>query len=295
MMERGASVMIIERSHSGGGASPSRLGASSYGLGVPTPRGGGSSSELGLPGKNIGGPGCGSGGSRRRNERPSSECQRGAVNARSLDGTAVQALRRTEPTGSRKAQQIAYPIASGFLGHAMKCAAPSCLLVLLLASGTAFAWDPLGIDPLAPTTNQLISTVMGTGGCDALPSTDGFPQISQTGQNIRVLFYGVRATDPEFCVYPDGQYAYPLGHYPAGNYSLRIDVVYEHFPFGLEIVTLATIPFSVWGAPAATPVAAPALNGTALALLAALIAAVAAIAFRRWITPVSTERASAAL
>ena len=172
----------------------------------------------------------------------------------------------------------------------MKCAAPSRLLVLLLASGTAFAWEPLGIDPVLPTANQLVSIVMGTGGCDALPSTDGFPQISQTDQSIRILFYGVRATDPEFCTYPSGQYAYPIGHYPAGNYSLRIDVVYEHFPFGLEIVTLATIPFSVSGVPAATPVAAPALNGTALALLAALIASVAAMAFRRWSTPVSSSQ-----
>ena len=161
----------------------------------------------------------------------------------------------------------------------MNYAALSHLLVLLFASGAAFAWDPLGIEPVSPTANQLVSVVMGTGGCDALPSTDGFPQISQTGQDIRILFYGVRATDPEFCVYPNGQYAYAVGHYPAGNYSLRIDVVYEHFPFGLETVTLATIPFSVSGSPAATPVAAPALDGTSLALLATLVAAVAAMTF----------------
>ena len=163
----------------------------------------------------------------------------------------------------------------------MKYAALSHLLVLLFASGPAFAWDPLGIEPISPTANQPVSVVMATGGCDALPSTDGFPQISQTDQDIRILFYGVRATDPEFCVYPNGQHAYPVGHYPAGNYSLRIDVVYENFPFGLETVTLATIPFSVSGSPAATPVAAPALNGTSLALLATLIAAVAAMTFRR--------------
>jgi hypothetical protein len=151
------------------------------------------------------------------------------------------------------------------------------LLALFFVSSPAFAWDVLGIQPAVPTENQLISVAMGTGGCDAIPSIAGFPQVSQTGQNIRILFFGVRETDSEFCNFPPGQYAYPAGHYPAGNYVLTVDMLYEHFPFGPEIVTLATIPFSVSGSPVATPVAAPTLNGTGAVLLSALVIAIAAM------------------
>jgi hypothetical protein len=122
---------------------------------------------------------------------------------------------------------------------------------------------------------------MGTGGCDAFPSTEGFPQVSQTGQNIRILFFGVRATDPEFCNFPPGQYAYPVGHYLVGNYVLTIDVLYERFPFGLEIVTLATIPFNVSRPPAALPVAVPVLNATGAQLLSALVVLIASMASYR--------------
>ena len=154
------------------------------------------------------------------------------------------------------------------------------LLVLFFVSGHAFAWDPLGIEPASPIANQLVSVVMGTGGCDALPSIPGFPIASQTGQNIRILFFGVRATDPELCVFPPAQYAYPVGNYAAGNYSLRIDILYDNFPTGQEIITIATIPFNVSESPVVTPVATPTLNGAALALLVALITSVAAMAFR---------------
>lgn len=152
-----------------------------------------------------------------------------------------------------------------------------CLFRLLFASSPALAWDALGIQPTVPADAELVSVVIGTNSCDALLGVDGFPQVSQTGQNVRILFYGVRETDPEFCNFTPGERAYPVGHYVAGNYVLTVDVLYNHFPFGPEIVTLATIPFSVSGSPVATPVAAPTLNGTGAVLLSALVIAIAAM------------------
>jgi hypothetical protein len=111
---------------------------------------------------------------------------------------------------------------------------------------------------------------MGAGGCDAIVGVDGFPRITHDGQTIHILFFGVRATDPEFCTYPNGQAAFSVGTSPSGDYELSVEMLYDHFPTGQEIITLEVIPFSVSGT--ALPIAAsvPALSGASEIFLVAI-------------------------
>jgi len=114
-------------------------------------------------------------------------------------------------------------------------------------------WDTPYVTPAdAMPSDALFVNVRG-GGCDTLSVMDGYPQVSQQGSSIRIIFSGEHYTDSELCVFPVGAGAFPFGAYPAGEYTLQVDVAYEDFS-GPQIFPVGTVPFKVEGT---TPPALP--------------------------------------
>jgi hypothetical protein len=74
-----------------------------------------------------------------------------------------------------------------------------------------------------------------------------------------LLVYGHHWDTQDLCVYPVGQGAESIGAFPPGDYTVTVDFAYDNYPFGIAIIPLGVIPFTVTGAaPAASvPVATP--------------------------------------
>lgn len=107
----------------------------------------------------------------------------------------------------------------------------------------------------------------------------GYPQITQNGNAIRILFNGVHYTDPEFCDFPVGTATYPVAAYLAGSYTLQVDLRYPNFAGDFVVETLGIVPFTVTGA-ATPPVSAPTLNGGGLLILVLALMGFAVCAVR---------------
>ena len=150
------------------------------------------------------------------------------------------------------------------------------LVLTLVASFTQPAhafFDPPWITPAHPTVGETVSINIRGGVCDAIFGEDGYPQITQEGNAIRMRWYGQHWPEGSgvlLCSFPIGTLVAPLGAYPAGSYTLTVELAYLDF-FGVpSIYTIGVVPFTVAGTP--TPVAAPvpaidAAGGTALLLL----------------------------
>lgn len=162
----------------------------------------------------------------------------------------------------------------------MKAIASFALAFLfLLTSNIAHAvFGTPYITPDHPIAGQTISMNIYQGGCDAILGIPGYPQISQTGNAIRILFNGVRYTDPELCDLGFGTARYAVAAYPAGSYTLQVDLRYPNVGGDFVVETLGIVPFSV-AAPAA-PFSAPATTSGGLALLMSLLVLAALMAFR---------------
>ena len=129
-------------------------------------------------------------------------------------------------------------------------------LVLLSQLANAFV-DPPTLSPTNPMEGQTISVNIRVGQCDGLPERPGFPQITQTGNAIRILLDSSHISDPEFCNIIVGVRTFPVGAYPAGSYTVQIDRSYEApLPPRTIVETLGILPFTVTGA------AAPAVLST---------------------------------
>lgn len=158
----------------------------------------------------------------------------------------------------------------------------SLALVLLLFAQRAHAFfDPPYITPAEPAAGQTVSVHIRGGICDAIIQMEGFPQITRSGNVIRILFFGAHETDSESCVfYPIGTLVQPIGTYPAGTYTLQVDLYYANYPFGYAILNIGTVPFTVTGG-STQAVQAPVNNPWALALLALVMMGIAAFCLRR--------------
>ena len=144
--------------------------------------------------------------------------------------------------------------------------APMLALLLMLFAQTARAFfDPPYMTPAAPVAGEMVGVNIRGGICDGIVGTPGYPQITQNGNAIRFLVFGVRTQDIDYCNYPVGTATFPVGAYPAGSYTLQFDLLYDDYPFGLTVATLGVVPFTVTGAPAS---AVPAPTNSPLALLA---------------------------
>ncbi|NCT67202.1 MAG: hypothetical protein GXC76_06080 [Rhodanobacteraceae bacterium] len=153
------------------------------------------------------------------------------------------------------------------------------LVCLLFAQVAQAFFDPPYLTPAQPLAGQTVSVSIYGGECDSILGFPGYPQITQQGNAITILFFGVRYTNPILCNIDVGTATFTVGAYPPGSYTLKVALRYPG-PLGSFVVdTLGTIPFTV--APVAgPPIAAPALGKPGLYLLALALAALAAWAVR---------------
>lgn len=130
------------------------------------------------------------------------------------------------------------------------------LLSLAFAAPSAYAFfDPPWITPVAPTASEVVSVNIHGGICDAILEHAGYPVITQTGNSIRILEYGVHVDSVDWCIYGEGTLTAPIGAFPAGDYTLTVDFIYPDL-VGPTTITLGIIPFTVWGIEPAAPVPA---------------------------------------
>ena len=147
------------------------------------------------------------------------------------------------------------------------CLAAALLALCCLFARTACAFfDPPYLTPEAPVAGELVSVNIRGGVCDTILGLPGWPHISQVGNSIRIVFWGVRNEDPILCNYPVGTGTFAVGAYPAGSYTLQVDLEYFGDLGGILSETLGVIPFTVT-ASAAQPAALPSLNGIGLGIL----------------------------
>lgn len=150
-------------------------------------------------------------------------------------------------------------------------------LVLLSQLANAFV-DPPTLSPTNPTEGQTVSVNIRVGQCDALPATvPGYPQITQTGNALRILLYSLNQYDPEFCIYPTLMTTTAAGTYPAGSYTLQVDRTYSSRN-GPVVETLGTLPFIVTAGP--QPASLPAISLGGLVALMAIILLIAVMVLR---------------
>ncbi|HET7924736.1 MAG TPA: hypothetical protein VFL30_07545, partial [Rhodanobacteraceae bacterium] len=128
-------------------------------------------------------------------------------------------------------------------------------LALIAPSAHAF-FDPPWITPAAPIAGEIISAKLRMGICDAVAFMPGYPQITQQGNQIRLVEYGDRAPTEDLCIYPILTTTQAIGSFAPGDYVLTVDFTYENYPLGLTTITLGVIPFSVTGATAVAEVPA---------------------------------------
>ncbi len=134
------------------------------------------------------------------------------------------------------------------------------------------------ITPDHPSPGETVYMNIFQGGCDGIVGADP-PQVTQTGSLIYVLAQGVRYTNPELCTLTYGIATYAIGAYPAGDYTMQLDLRYPTIGGDFVVETLGIVGFSVGGGPGPpTAVAAPALDLVGLVSLAALLLVVGALA-----------------
>ena len=131
------------------------------------------------------------------------------------------------------------------------------LIAFMFAAPSAHAFfDPPWITPTLPSPSDVVSVNIRGGVCDSIFFRQGFPQITQQGNSIRILEYGHHWDDQDLCVYDVGTLVAPIGTFAPGDYTLTVDFTYEDYPFGYTTTTLGVIPFTVAGAVPASPVPA---------------------------------------
>ena len=125
------------------------------------------------------------------------------------------------------------------------------------------------ITPALPIVGDTVAVNIYQGGhCDFIDngSYPGYPQVSQQGNAITILFTGTHEGDPEFCIYGIGTTTYPVDSYPAGSYTLEVDRRYLSFSAIWIQETLGIIPFTVSGVPT-QPIETPTLSSAGFASL----------------------------
>ncbi len=89
---------------------------------------------------------------------------------------------------------------------------PILALSLALLSSTAQAfWDPPFFTPASPSAGETVSINIRTGICDAIFNRDSFPRITQVGNTIHVVVYGVHWEPGELRTYPPASGGLPIG------------------------------------------------------------------------------------
>ncbi|HET8898910.1 MAG TPA: hypothetical protein VFN09_09100, partial [Rhodanobacteraceae bacterium] len=140
-------------------------------------------------------------------------------------------------------------------------------LGLILCASAALAFiDPPTLAPANPVAGQTVSVSIRAGGCDFFIERAGYPQITQTGQSIRIVLASIHATSSQFCIPQPSTLVTPVGAYPAGSYTLQVDRVYADDQGQDVVETIATLPFVV-GMTAAGATSVPAQSPFFIVLL----------------------------
>ena len=163
------------------------------------------------------------------------------------------------------------------------------VLLLMLASLPVQAFfDPPYVTPAQPLAGETVYMNIRGGECDAITSWPGdpdrYPQITQDGNAITILWFGVRVTDSDWCNWPVDTLTYPIDAYAPGEYTLTVELLYQSrfAPSGFQIDTLGIVPFTVAGGPTpAAPIGTPTLGGSGLLAVIFLLAGTAMLALRR--------------
>lgn len=159
--------------------------------------------------------------------------------------------------------------------------ATACAWLLALTTPCAHAFvDPPTLAPTHPVAGQAISVSVRIGECDGFTLRTGYPKITRSGNAIRIILPAVHISNGLICYVPDGTQQFSVGAFPAGNYTLQVDRIYDRFFGGDVVETLGTLPFTVTVTRQATT-AVPALTRTGIALLIAAILAAGCITTRR--------------
>lgn len=147
-------------------------------------------------------------------------------------------------------------------------------LALFAQSAQAF-FDPPWITPEHPIAGETISINIRAGVCDAIFGEEGYPQITREGNAIRLRWFGQHWPEGSgtfLCGYPTGTLVAPVAAYPAGSYTLTVELAYYDFFDGPSILTIGVVPFTV--AAAAAPAApVPASGRVGAAILVVLLLA----------------------
>lgn len=154
------------------------------------------------------------------------------------------------------------------------------LLLALFAQPAQAFWDPPYVTPTNPLAGQSVSVYMRGGGCDTLVSQPGYPQISRQGSAIRIVYFSFHYDTVELCTLPVGGAALPFGSYPAGSYTLQVDVFYYDGFSEPHTVTIGIAPFTV-AANQATAIPAPVNNGAWLAILVSALASLGCVVLQQ--------------
>jgi len=152
------------------------------------------------------------------------------------------------------------------------------MLVLLSQLAQAFV-DPPTLSPINPTESQTVSVNIRIGVCDAFVEQTGYPQITQSGNAIRILIPSIHAFDSSFCNFGTGTAIDPIGAYPPGSYTIQVDRTYTAVgPTRTVVETLGILPFTVTAAPA--PASLPTVGFVGLITLIAIILLIAKMVLR---------------
>jgi hypothetical protein len=155
------------------------------------------------------------------------------------------------------------------------------LALFLLATRDAHAFiDSPYLTPQHPLAGEEVFVNIRAGICDGIGSIPGYPQVTRSGSDVRIIVWSDSFTDPILCNFPIGTSTYSIGYYGPGLYSLQVDR--EYFDDQGETLgeTLGVISFAVAGG-AAQPVPLPASNLFSLGTLGLVLFAVALSTLRR--------------
>jgi hypothetical protein len=154
---------------------------------------------------------------------------------------------------------------------ARRIATVGMLAFVAFFAGSAQAFfDPPWITPENPVAGETIDIHIHAGVCDGIIGEEGYPQIRQEGNAIRMRWYGEHYPEGSgdlLCSLPIGTLVAPVGAYPAGSYTLTVELAYIDFFEGPSILTIGVVPFTVTGAPDPPTIAVPTLDAAGLLAL----------------------------
>jgi hypothetical protein len=133
------------------------------------------------------------------------------------------------------------------------------------------------ITPVHPVAGETLYVNVYQGGhCDLIDGggDSSYPQITQQGSSVRILFLAYRYTDPQDCIFSEGTTTWPIGTFPLGSHTLQVDIYYRLGFDPWQTETLGIVPFAISAAATSEPV--PALDLRKIGLLLLMIACLGA-------------------